>query len=80
MEYIIIQCPHCGNYLAVSVRQKTKLCTYCGRRINILRAKHIAYAKDGREASAILRALKAKKAGILDELYGRRDSKNEHYR
>ena len=75
MEYVIIQCPYCGNYLAVPIRQKTKLCSYCGRRINVLRARRITYAKDGREASVILRALKAKKAGILDELYGRRDLK-----
>ncbi|RLF17235.1 MAG: DUF1922 domain-containing protein [Thermoprotei archaeon] len=71
MEYWIIQCPYCGNYLAVPTSNKTKLCTYCGRRIIVMRAKRLARARDGREASIILRGLKAKKAGILDELYKR---------
>ena len=41
--------------------QKTRTCPYCGSRIDLKRAKKIASAKNGFEASEILRDLKSRK-------------------
>lgn len=38
--------------------QKTKLCPYCGTRVNLLNAPKIASADNSFEASTILRKLK----------------------
>jgi len=38
--------------------QKTKLCPYCGTRIDMLRAQRVASASNAFKASAMLRKLK----------------------
>jgi hypothetical protein len=39
--------------------QKTKICPYCGARINLLKAQTVAAASNSFEASMILRRLKS---------------------
>ena len=57
----ISKCPKCGGYLLASQKQKTKICPYCGAKINLQKVQLIASAKDSFEASEILRRLKAEK-------------------
>jgi hypothetical protein len=59
--YTIIICYKCGHFLLAKPIQKTKKCTYCSTRLNLLKAKKVAYAKTAQEASDYLRALKSKK-------------------
>ena len=65
VEYYIIKCPYCKNYIAKPVIHKKGRCPYCGKRIEISKCRIFYKAKNGREASLILRTLKAKEAGIL---------------
>ncbi len=41
--------------------QKTRGCPYCGVKVNLQKAKHIAQAKDAFEASEMLKKLKAQR-------------------
>jgi DNA-directed RNA polymerase subunit RPC12/RpoP len=41
--------------------QKTRICPYCGSRVDVRRAKKIASAKNAFEASETLRDLKSRK-------------------
>jgi hypothetical protein len=41
--------------------QKTKICPYCGARVDLLRAQKVALAKNPFEASTLLRKLKSEK-------------------
>ncbi len=76
MEYVIIKCPYCKNYLTAPTNIKTRTCPYCGRKLKIPTLKVIARAKNGREAAFIVKILKAKEAGMLEILYG--DKKEKH--
>ena len=62
MEYLVVQCPYCGGFLACPARLKTKTCPYCGRRFQLARARIVARARSGREAGEIVRRIKAKGA------------------
>ncbi|RLF24270.1 MAG: hypothetical protein DRN15_00945 [Thermoprotei archaeon] len=77
VEYYVITCPYCGEYLACKVGARTKTCTLCGRRFEVRKARILRKVRDGREASIIIRYLKAKKAGISEQLYGKGGS--EHH-
>ena len=68
-KYNIIRCPHCKTLQYVRVEQKTRKCIRCGRTLKLRNVAVLYRAKDGREASAVVRYLKAKEAGIADELY-----------
>jgi acetyl-CoA carboxylase beta subunit len=57
----IIECPKCNGLLLSALDQKTKLCPYCGTRIETHKTKRIAYANDAFQASEILRQLKTKR-------------------
>ncbi|HDJ94854.1 MAG TPA: DUF1922 domain-containing protein [Acidilobales archaeon] len=69
VSYKIIRCPFCRGILAVKAGQKTKTCTYCGKKIKVSSLKALALAKDSKEAGLIVRFLKAKEAGLAHELY-----------
>lgn len=71
MKYLIIVCPYCGGYQAIKAGQKSKSCPYCGRRFDTLHVKVIAKAENANQASILIRYYKAKKAGLVDKLYGR---------
>jgi hypothetical protein len=43
------------------VDKKTKGCPYCGVRIEIVKAKHLASAKNALEASTILQKIKSQR-------------------
>ena len=59
-NYLIIQCYSCGQLLLAKVGQKTKVCTYCGARLNLNRVKILSRAGTAREASETVRTLKRK--------------------
>ena len=59
-NYLIIQCYSCGQLLLAKAGQKTKVCTYCGARLNLSRVKILSRVGTAREASETVRALKRK--------------------
>lgn len=58
---IIIVCNRCGGLLMALEDQKTKICSYCGTRVDVRRAKKVAAAESAFEASKILRDIKSRK-------------------
>lgn len=60
-NYLIIQCYSCGQLLLAKAGQKTKVCTYCGARLNLNRVKIVSRAETAKEASETVRALKKEK-------------------
>jgi len=58
---IIVKCSKCGNYMLSSLNQKTKLCPYCGIKVNLNRVQKVAAADSAFEASEMLRKLKSEK-------------------
>ncbi len=69
-EYKIVKCPYCKNILVVKIKQKIKLCTYCGRRLKVYELKALAYARSSYEAHLLVKYYKAKEAGLEKKLYG----------
>ena len=55
---LIVKCTKCGGLTLTAKAQKTKVCPYCGTKIDIVRAQKIAAANSALEASEILRKLK----------------------
>ena len=60
-QYLVIQCYSCGKLLLAKRGQKTKLCTYCNTRLNVLRVKILARAPTARAAFKIIIVLKEMK-------------------
>jgi DNA-directed RNA polymerase subunit RPC12/RpoP len=58
---VIVKCTECGGLNLAAKGQKTKVCPYCGTKINLLRAQKVAAANTALEASEILRKLKNEK-------------------
>lgn len=67
--YKIVKCPYCKGILAVKLYQKTKTCTYCGKKFKVLPLKALAIAQDSKEAGLLVKYLKAKEAKIEKFLY-----------
>ena len=59
---VIIKCPNCTGLALVGVMQKTKICPYCGKSIDLQKVLRVAQAENAMEASEILKQLKAKNA------------------
>jgi acetyl-CoA carboxylase beta subunit len=57
----IVKCPQCQGLMLTTKAQKTKICPYCGTRVELLRAQKVASAKNPFEASTLLRKLKSEK-------------------
>jgi len=58
----IVSCSRCEGSFLASDRQKTKICPYCGTRVDIVKSRRLATAEDAFTASEMLRELKTKKA------------------
>ena len=58
---LIVECNRCGGLLLAVNDQKTRTCPYCGKRVDVTRAKKVTSAKNAFEASEILRELKSRK-------------------
>ena len=58
---LIVKCPECGNFALAVKTQKTKICPYCGSKIDLQRARRVASANTAFEASEILKSLKKEK-------------------
>jgi endogenous inhibitor of DNA gyrase (YacG/DUF329 family) len=56
---IIVKCPKCGGLMLVGKGQKTKICPYCGKHVELLKVQKVAAASNALEASEILRKLKS---------------------
>jgi len=57
-RFSIIKCPRCQNYQIADSRNKSKTCSQCSRRFDVLDLPILAHAKDAREARAIVADLK----------------------
>jgi acetyl-CoA carboxylase beta subunit len=55
---VIIKCPYCAGLFLSGYTQKTKLCTYCGKKVNLQKALRLAQAANAMEASEMLKQLK----------------------
>ena len=60
-QTLIIVCNRCGGLLLSLGNQKPRTCPYCGKRINVEKAKRVASARNAFEASEILRNMKSNK-------------------
>jgi len=60
-QTLIITCTQCGGLFLAAEGQKTRTCPYCGKRVDVGKAKILASAKNAFEASEILRTMKSKK-------------------
>jgi predicted RNA-binding Zn-ribbon protein involved in translation (DUF1610 family) len=58
----ILKCTNCSGLVLAGTRQKTKICPYCGKNINLQKALQVAQAANAMEASEMLKQLKAAKA------------------
>ena len=61
-KFWIIKCPRCRTYQIVDSRNKSKTCSQCSRRFDVLDLPILADAKDAREARAIVAELKMPRA------------------
>lgn len=57
----VVECNICGGLLLAAIGQKTRVCPYCGARVDLHRAKRLARAQDAFEASEILRKIKSER-------------------
>jgi DnaJ-class molecular chaperone len=57
----IVKCTKCGSLMLTKKGQKTKTCTNCGTKVNLLYAQKVAAADSSFEASEILKILKNEK-------------------
>jgi endogenous inhibitor of DNA gyrase (YacG/DUF329 family) len=57
-RFWIIKCPRCQTPQIADSRNKSKTCSQCSRRFDILDLPMLADAKDAREARAIVAELK----------------------
>lgn len=73
-KYNIIKCPYCKTLQYVKVGQKVRRCFSCKKILRLDKISILTRARDGKEASLIVRYLKAKEAGIADKLYGYEES------
>jgi len=60
-QTLIIECTRCGGLFLAADGQKTRTCPYCGKRVDVRKAKKVASAKTAFEASELLRQIKSKK-------------------
>jgi endogenous inhibitor of DNA gyrase (YacG/DUF329 family) len=60
-KYWILKCPRCQAYQIVDSRNKSKTCSQCSRRFEILDLPVLASAGDAREARAVVAELKMPK-------------------
>jgi len=57
-RFLIIKCPRCQAYQIADSRNKSKTCSQCLRRFEIIDLPVLASAKDAREARSIVAELK----------------------
>ena len=60
-KFLIVKCPRCQSYQIADSRNKSKTCSQCSRRFDVLDLPILAHAKDAREARAIVAELKMPK-------------------
>lgn len=56
---LVIKCTKCGGLTLAAKAQTTKICPYCGTKIDLQKAPKMAAADSALEASEILRKLKS---------------------
>jgi ribosomal protein S27AE len=57
---LIMKCPNCNGLFLAGHTQKTKICPYCGKSVNLQKALCVAQAENSLEASEFLKQLKTK--------------------
>ena len=60
-QTLIIECNRCGGLFLASYGQKTRTCPYCGKRVDVRKAKIISSAKSVSESSELLRSIKRRR-------------------
>ena len=66
-EYLIVRCRnlHCGKFSYCKSNQKTKMCPYCGKRVDLSKIDHI-YAENSLIARKLVQEFN-KKLGEITE-------------
>ncbi|MDT7886007.1 MAG: DUF1922 domain-containing protein [Thermoproteota archaeon] len=54
----VAECPNCGEILAFYASYKTKLCTRCGKRFDVLKSKIYGVFDNALKASEFVKKLK----------------------
>ena len=65
-RFWIIKCPRCQTYQIADSRNKSKTCSQCTRRFEILDLPVLASAKGAREATAIVADLKMPRTTVSE--------------
>lgn len=63
-RYVIGECPRCHTLIIADSRFKSKTCPKCASRIDTSDMKVLSYARDSRDARAILSKEKAVRGGL----------------
>jgi len=56
---LIVECIQCSGLMLATIDQKTRVCPFCGAKVNLLRAKRLASAENSMMASEMLRKIKS---------------------
>ncbi|MGD8565163.1 MAG: DUF1922 domain-containing protein [Candidatus Bathyarchaeota archaeon] len=67
-HFLVIVCTECGGYLIANNDQKSRTCPYCGFRITLPKAAHVATGETLHEITMKLKELKMKSVGKKDFL------------
>jgi len=59
MEYLVVRCPRCSMPSAVRLGSLSHTCPYCGTRFKVNEVNIVARARNGREASELVRRMLA---------------------
>ena len=60
--YKIFICSRCGRLLVADAYKKSRMCTYCGSRNDLMKVKAVGTAKTAKEASELVQHLKHKRS------------------
>ena len=59
-HYIAVECSNCRRFLLATSDKKTRMCPYCGKRVNLQDARIVAKSESSEEARRLLQELKVR--------------------
>ncbi len=65
-RFWIVKCPRCQTFQIADSRNKSKTCSQCSRRFEVLDLPVLAAARDAREARVILAELKMPRRALSE--------------
>jgi hypothetical protein len=66
MMYVVVRCPHCGELMLANTANQTRTCSNCNARADLRTLRVYGRAETPSEATALMKAMKAKEGGGED--------------